>query len=123
MDEKCKWFLINKHDIWLRAGTLLAVLYYLGYSLYIVDLLFILPYFIQAIDKANGYIYGTGEERNIQRLLSCAVGAEWEHERIGIPRDTFMRDEEEDEENEDVLAMLARQNQKTWSNVWGGSNL
>ena len=75
---------------------------------------------LQAIDKANGYIYGSGEERNIQRLLSCAVGAEWEHERIGVPRDTFMRDgeeeEEDGEENEDnmesVLEMLARQNQK-----------
>lgn len=82
------------------------------YLYYLFDL-----YFMQAIDKANGYIYGTGEERNIQRLLSCAVGAEWEHERIGVPRDTFMRTEEEDEEeNEDnvesVLEMLARQNQK-----------
>lgn len=27
-----------------------------------------------SIDKANGYIYGSGEERNIQALLSCAVG-------------------------------------------------
>lgn len=72
---------------------------------------------MKAIDKANGYIYGSGEERNIQRLLSCAVGAEWEHDRIGKPRDTFMRDEEEEGENEDnlddVLAMLARQNQKS----------
>lgn len=77
---------------------------------------------MQAIDKANGYIYGSGEERNIQRLLSCAVGAEWEHDRIGVPRDTFMKgegDEEDDGEDEDnveeVLAMLARQNQdKAW---------
>lgn len=69
---------------------------------------------IQAIDKANGYIYGSGEERNIQRLLSCAVGAEWEHDRIGVPRDTFMRDEDEEENQdnvEEVLSMLARQNQ------------
>ncbi|XP_050730754.1 GPN-loop GTPase 2-like [Eriocheir sinensis] len=73
---------------------------------------------MKAIDKANGYIYGSGEERNIQRLLSCAVGAEWEHDRLGVPRDTFMKeedDEEDDGENEDnveeVLAMLARQNQ------------
>ena len=43
--------------------------------------------FFQAIDKANGYVYGSNEERNIQRLLSCAVGAEFEHERIGISRD------------------------------------
>ncbi|CAH1119682.1 unnamed protein product [Phaedon cochleariae] len=35
-----------------------------------------------AIDKANGYIYGSGEERNIQALLSCAVGARTESERF-----------------------------------------
>ncbi|KAK9876858.1 hypothetical protein WA026_015091 [Henosepilachna vigintioctopunctata] len=34
-----------------------------------------------AIDRANGYIYGSGEERNIQSLLSCAVGARTESER------------------------------------------
>ncbi|CAH0546596.1 unnamed protein product [Brassicogethes aeneus] len=34
-----------------------------------------------AIDKANGYIYGSGEERSIQALLSCAVGARTETER------------------------------------------
>lgn len=81
-------------------------------------LFYFLFHVMQAIDKANGYIYGSGEERNIQRLLSCAVGAEWEHDRIGVPRDTFMKgedDEEDDGEDEDnveeVLAMLARQNQ------------
>ncbi|XP_023018428.2 GPN-loop GTPase 2 [Leptinotarsa decemlineata] len=35
-----------------------------------------------AIDKANGYIYGSGEERSIQALLSCAVGARTESERF-----------------------------------------
>lgn len=34
-----------------------------------------------AIDKANGYVYGSGEERSIQSLLSCAVGARTESER------------------------------------------
>ncbi|KAL1518333.1 hypothetical protein ABEB36_001972 [Hypothenemus hampei] len=37
-----------------------------------------------AIDKANGYIYGSGEERNIQALLSCAVGARTESERFDM---------------------------------------
>lgn len=33
-------------------------------------------------DKANGYVFGDEEERNIQSLLSCAVGAEFEYEKI-----------------------------------------
>lgn len=32
--------------------------------------------------KANGYIYGSGEERSIQALLSCAVGVRTETERF-----------------------------------------
>ncbi|KAK4872467.1 hypothetical protein RN001_014496 [Aquatica leii] len=35
-----------------------------------------------AVDKANGYVYGSGEERSIQALLSCAVGARTEGERF-----------------------------------------
>ncbi|KAF2886934.1 hypothetical protein ILUMI_19240 [Ignelater luminosus] len=35
-----------------------------------------------AVDKANGYVYGSGEERSIQALLSCAVGARTETERF-----------------------------------------
>ncbi|XP_044764850.1 GPN-loop GTPase 2 [Coccinella septempunctata] len=37
-----------------------------------------------AIDKANGYIYGSGEERNIQSLLSCAIGARTATERFDV---------------------------------------
>nr|XP_039249999.1 GPN-loop GTPase 2-like [Styela clava]XP_039250000.1 GPN-loop GTPase 2-like [Styela clava] len=33
---------------------------------------------IRQADKANGYCFGTVEERNIQKLLSTAVGAEFE---------------------------------------------
>uniref|UniRef100_A0A8D8UUI9 GPN-loop GTPase 2 n=1 Tax=Cacopsylla melanoneura TaxID=428564 RepID=A0A8D8UUI9_9HEMI len=42
-----------------------------------------------AIDKANGYVYGTNEQRNIQALLSCAIGAESEQEKIGMDRDIY----------------------------------
>ncbi|KAK5640643.1 hypothetical protein RI129_011454 [Pyrocoelia pectoralis] len=35
-----------------------------------------------AVDKANGYVYGGGEERSMQALLSCAVGARTENERV-----------------------------------------
>lgn len=43
-----------------------------------------------AADKANGCAFGGGEEtRNIQALLSCATGAEFEHERVGEMRDKY----------------------------------
>ncbi|ENN70868.1 GPN-loop GTPase 2 [Dendroctonus ponderosae] len=37
-----------------------------------------------ATDKANGYIYGSGEERSIQALMSCAVGARTESEKFDV---------------------------------------
>lgn len=42
-----------------------------------------------ACDKANGYVYGSGEERNVQALLASAVGAETEQERTGFLRDMY----------------------------------
>lgn len=33
------------------------------------------------IDKANGYVYGAAEERSINTLLACAVGAESDRDR------------------------------------------
>ncbi|KAG7161277.1 GPN-loop GTPase 2-like, partial [Homarus americanus] len=66
---------------------------------------------MKAVDKANGYVYGSGEERNIQRLLSCAVGGEWEHDRIGAARDQFMESSQESDEEEEILKMIACQNQ------------
>ncbi|KAK4310652.1 hypothetical protein Pmani_017798 [Petrolisthes manimaculis] len=84
---------------------------------------------IKAVDKANGYVYGTGEERNIQQLLSCAVGAKWESDRTGVAREEWMKGELEEEEEEEylraggtmkqhqreeeeLLKMIATQNQK-----------
>ncbi|KAK3870055.1 hypothetical protein Pcinc_024679 [Petrolisthes cinctipes] len=71
---------------------------------------------IKAVDKANGYVYGTGEERNIQQLLSCAVGAKWESDRTGVAREEWMKGELEQEdhteEEEELLKMIATQNQK-----------
>lgn len=43
-----------------------------------------------AVDKANGYVYGAGEERSVQTLLACAVGAEYEIDRTGKDQDVFM---------------------------------
>ncbi|XP_066963098.1 GPN-loop GTPase 2 isoform X1 [Macrobrachium rosenbergii] len=66
---------------------------------------------IKAIDRANGYVYGSGEEGNIQRLLSCAVGAQWEHDRIGVARDEFMGSDEELSSEEEIIGLIAQQNQ------------
>lgn len=98
-------------------------------AIYLSDFSFI---FLQAVDKANGYVYGTGEERSIQQLLSCAVGARWESDRTGVAREKWMGGELEEEEEgeylraggamgddnlseqdeEELLEMIARQNQK-----------
>lgn len=43
----------------------------------------------QAVDKANGYIYAAGEERSVQSLLACAVGAQTDQEWIGDNQDKY----------------------------------
>uniref|UniRef100_A0A1B6EC39 GPN-loop GTPase 2 n=1 Tax=Clastoptera arizonana TaxID=38151 RepID=A0A1B6EC39_9HEMI len=45
-----------------------------------------------AIDKANGYVYSASEEQSVQALLACAVGAEFESDRLSKDRETFMDD-------------------------------
>ena len=45
-------------------------------------------------DKANGYVYGGEEERTIQSLMSCAVGAEFQYEKIQDIREKYTDDAE-----------------------------
>lgn len=45
---------------------------------------------MQVVDKANGYVFGDLEERNLQNLLSCAAGAEFEYEKIQNIREKYM---------------------------------
>lgn len=45
-----------------------------------------------AADKANGCAFSGEEPRNIQALLSCATGAEFEHDRVGDTRDKYSGD-------------------------------
>ncbi|KAG8312722.1 GPN-loop GTPase 2 [Homalodisca vitripennis] len=42
-----------------------------------------------ATDRAGGYVYGAGEERSVQAMLACAVGAECEADRTGSVRDKY----------------------------------
>jgi len=66
---------------------------------------------MKAVDKANGYVYGSGEERNIQRLLSCAVGSEFEGERLdNLNGEAEGSDEERTAEEDEIFRMLAHQN-------------
>lgn len=41
------------------------------------------------IDKANGYVYNAGEEKSINTLLACAVGAETETEKYAKDSDPY----------------------------------
>ncbi|XP_053695746.1 GPN-loop GTPase 2 [Sabethes cyaneus] len=43
-----------------------------------------------AIDKANGYVYGAGEEKNVNTLLACAVGVETQKERMERDIDPYL---------------------------------
>lgn len=42
------------------------------------------------IDKANGYVYLAGEEKSINTLLACAVGAETENSRVANDVDPYI---------------------------------
>jgi cyclopropane fatty-acyl-phospholipid synthase-like methyltransferase len=70
---------------------------------------------MQVIDKANGYVFGDLEERNIQEMLSYAAGANFEYDKIQNVREKYMDtdsklddvnngggDEEEEQEVVDV---------------------
>jgi len=40
-------------------------------------------------DKANGYVFGKEEERTMESLMSCAVGAEFEYQKIQDIREKY----------------------------------
>lgn len=50
-----------------------------------------------AADRACGYVYGAGEERSVQALLACAVGAQSESERSAAVRDKYIDTAMEDD--------------------------
>ncbi|KAK9504697.1 hypothetical protein O3M35_010967 [Rhynocoris fuscipes] len=43
----------------------------------------------QMVDKANGYIYSAGEEKSVQSLLACAVGAQSDQQWLGETQDKY----------------------------------
>lgn len=54
-----------------------------------------------AVDKANGYVFGAGEEnqRNIVALLSTAVGAQFQGEFSGTISEKFLGTDGSDDED------------------------
>lgn len=50
---------------------------------------------LRTVDKANGYIYGTSEEKNVQKLLSTAVGADFEYFKTATVRENYVASEED----------------------------
>ena len=53
---------------------------------------------MKAVDKANCYVFGDLEDRNMQQMLSCAVGAEFEYEKIKTVQERFVDMEETESE-------------------------
>ncbi|ELU07174.1 hypothetical protein CAPTEDRAFT_165120 [Capitella teleta] len=45
---------------------------------------------LRLVDAANGYVFGDTEERSIRELMSCAVSAEFEYEKIASVTEKYM---------------------------------
>ena len=45
---------------------------------------------LRSVDKANGYVFGAGEEPSIQSLLACAVGAEFQDDAVGAAAERYV---------------------------------
>ena len=56
----------------------------------------------QVIDKANGYVFGSGEERSLRNLMGSALGgADFEWSKTGDIRTEYMDQEEQDSDNKE----------------------
>ncbi|XP_071800903.1 GPN-loop GTPase 2-like [Asterias amurensis] len=50
---------------------------------------------LKVIDKANGYVFGDLEERNMQTLMSCAVGADFEYFKTASAQEKYMTEDKQ----------------------------
>ncbi|XP_038047388.1 GPN-loop GTPase 2-like [Patiria miniata] len=46
---------------------------------------------LKVVDKANGYVFGDLEERNMQALMSCAVGADFEYFKTASAQEKYVK--------------------------------
>lgn len=44
---------------------------------------------MQCADKANGYIFGTDEQRSLQAMMSCAAGAEFTNDLVCMVQERY----------------------------------
>ena len=60
---------------------------------------------LRQADKASGYVFGDLEERNLQRLMSSAVGADFEYSKLGFARERYTKTEHQmtTQESDDVI--------------------
>lgn len=50
---------------------------------------------VKTVDQANGYMFNDLEERNLQTLMSCAVGtSEFEYDKIRNIQEKYMSSED-----------------------------
>jgi len=57
----------------------------------------------QAVDKANGYVFGSGEERSMRNLMGSALGgADFEWAKTGELRTEYMKDNKEEQFGNDL---------------------
>jgi len=66
---------------------------------------------MRAVDKATGYTFGKEEERTLNGLMSCAMAAEFESEKIGLIQEKYIDrsgavDKQEESMTLDKLDML-----------------
>lgn len=55
----------------------------------------------QSIDKACGYLFGALEERSLHSLMSCAMEAEFEAEKISAVQERYMEGGSSEEDSEE----------------------
>jgi len=65
---------------------------------------------LRQADKASGYVFGDLEERNLQRMMSSAVGADFEYAKLGLVRENYTKTEsrsggDTDEVLRNIMAM------------------
>jgi len=63
---------------------------------------------LRQADKASGYVFGDLEERNLQRLMSSAVGADFEYSKLGFARERYTKTEHQmtTQESDDVIRSI-----------------
>ncbi|RUS80609.1 hypothetical protein EGW08_011619 [Elysia chlorotica] len=56
---------------------------------------------MKAVDKNNGYVFGSVGDQSLEALMSCAVGAEFEYDKIKTVREKYMDQPQTDEMEDD----------------------